>query len=278
MKRLFSLNYFNSFNSLNSFKSIVKSKINYNLSFKFSEKATATPPTPAPEKASEPTSTETPSSNTAKFSCTSNLPEEKYMELVNYYETEYEKIYKKHYDEQIAVLEEEISSEERETLDVLAEEIASFHENWREQLAFTLYRIEYEKKLNNIDLLKTKRNYSYYSTETVKFWPQDNPDWSTIGGFSSGGGAPATVKTEEKEETKVEEPKKKNIVDVKMTAFEASKKILLIKEIRSFFNLGLKEAKEFVESTPTVLKAGVGVAEAEELVAKFKELATLEIV
>ena len=63
---------------------------------------------------------------------------------------------------------------------------------------------------------------------------------------------------------------------MKLTAFEAAKKLLLIKEIRTFLSLGLKEAKDFVEKTPTVLKSNCKIEEAEEIKIKFKELATIE--
>ncbi len=55
-------------------------------------------------------------------------------------------------------------------------------------------------------------------------------------------------------------------------SFEASKKIALIKEIRTLFNLGLKEAKEVVEKAPVVLKKDTPRAEAEEIKAKIEKI------
>ena len=52
------------------------------------------------------------------------------------------------------------------------------------------------------------------------------------------------------------------------TVFLASagdKKINVIKEVRSFTGLGLKEAKDLVEGAPKPLKQGVAKAEAEEM-------------
>ncbi len=43
------------------------------------------------------------------------------------------------------------------------------------------------------------------------------------------------------------------------------KKIQVIKEVRSITSLGLKEAKDLVESAPTTLKEGVSKDEAEKL-------------
>jgi large subunit ribosomal protein L7/L12 len=49
------------------------------------------------------------------------------------------------------------------------------------------------------------------------------------------------------------------------------KKIQVIKEIRAITNLGLKEAKDLVESAPTNVKEGCTKAEAEQIKAKLEE-------
>jgi large subunit ribosomal protein L7/L12 len=55
-------------------------------------------------------------------------------------------------------------------------------------------------------------------------------------------------------------------------------KIQVIKEVRAVTNLGLKEAKEAVESVPTTLKEAVSKAEAEEVKKKVEaQGATVEI-
>jgi large subunit ribosomal protein L7/L12 len=48
------------------------------------------------------------------------------------------------------------------------------------------------------------------------------------------------------------------------------KKINVIKEVRAITGLGLKEAKELVESAPKAVKEGVDKAEAEELKKKLE--------
>ena len=48
------------------------------------------------------------------------------------------------------------------------------------------------------------------------------------------------------------------------------KKINVIKEVRSFTGLGLKEAKDLVEAAPKELKAGVAKKEAEEVKKKLE--------
>jgi large subunit ribosomal protein L7/L12 len=56
------------------------------------------------------------------------------------------------------------------------------------------------------------------------------------------------------------------------------KKINVIKEVRAITGLGLKEAKDLVESAPKAIKEGATKAEAEELKKKLEEVgATVEL-
>ena len=56
------------------------------------------------------------------------------------------------------------------------------------------------------------------------------------------------------------------------------KKINVIKEVRGMTGLGLKEAKDLVESAPSTLKEGVKKEEAEEMKKKLEEAgATVEL-
>ena len=65
--------------------------------------------------------------------------------------------------------------------------------------------------------------------------------------------------------------------DVILTA-AGEKKINVIKEVRALTNLGLKEAKELVESAPTNVKEAVPKEEAEKIKAQFEEVgATITI-
>jgi large subunit ribosomal protein L7/L12 len=70
------------------------------------------------------------------------------------------------------------------------------------------------------------------------------------------------------EETKAKE--EKMAFDVKLEGFDAAAKLKIIKELRGFTNLGLKEAKELVEKAPAVLKAGVPKEEAESIAEKMR--------
>jgi len=69
-----------------------------------------------------------------------------------------------------------------------------------------------------------------------------------------GGAAPTEEKTE---------------FSVFLSSF-GDKKINVIKEVRAFTGLGLKEAKDLVEAAPKEIKAGVAKKEAEEAKKKFE--------
>lgn len=65
--------------------------------------------------------------------------------------------------------------------------------------------------------------------------------------------------------------------DVVLTSF-GDAKMPVIKAVKDVLGLGLKEAKEVVESAPKALKEGVAKAEAEEIKAKLEEAgATIEL-
>ncbi|CAN6553620.1 hypothetical protein FF1_004430 [Malus domestica] len=71
---------------------------------------------------------------------------------------------------------------------------------------------------------------------------------------------------------KEEKKPEKTVFELKLESFEAASKIKLIKEVRSFTDLGLKEAKDLVEKAPSVLKTGVSKEDGEQLVEKLKAL------
>lgn len=75
--------------------------------------------------------------------------------------------------------------------------------------------------------------------------------------------APAAAKEEEKKP-------EKTIFELKLESFEAASKIKVIKEVRSFTDLGLKEAKDLVEKVPAIFKKGVSKEEGEQIVEKMK--------
>ena len=73
-------------------------------------------------------------------------------------------------------------------------------------------------------------------------------------------GAPAEAAAEEKTEFNV------ILKDI------GSQKIQVIKVVRAITNLGLKEAKELVESAPKAIKEGVSKAEAEDIKKQIEEV------
>jgi large subunit ribosomal protein L7/L12 len=90
-----------------------------------------------------------------------------------------------------------------------------------------------------------------------------------------GGGGGDSAAVAEKEEEKVE----KTTLDVRLVGFDAKNKIKVIKEVRAITGLGLKEAKELVESAPTVIQKDVKKEAAHELQKKLEEIgATVEVV
>jgi large subunit ribosomal protein L7/L12 len=75
-----------------------------------------------------------------------------------------------------------------------------------------------------------------------------------------------------------EEVEEKTTFDVILTGFDAAKKINVIKVVRELTTLGLKEAKDLVESAPKPLKEGVTKEEAAEMKTKLEEGgATIEV-
>jgi large subunit ribosomal protein L7/L12 len=74
-------------------------------------------------------------------------------------------------------------------------------------------------------------------------------------------------------------PAVKTVFDLKLLGFDPKSKIKVIKEVRSIAGLGLKEAKDLVESAPKVILKDLKTEQAEELKTKLEELgATIELV
>ncbi len=68
-----------------------------------------------------------------------------------------------------------------------------------------------------------------------------------------------------------EEVEEKVNFDVILTGFDAAKKINVIKVVREITSLGLKEAKDLVESAPKPIKEGVPKEEAADIKKKLEE-------
>mmetsp|Transcript_24723 Transcript_24723/g.68239 ORF Transcript_24723/g.68239 Transcript_24723/m.68239 type:complete len:210 (-) Transcript_24723:321-950(-) len=98
------------------------------------------------------------------------------------------------------------------------------------------------------------------------------------GEFGTPGGAAVAVDGAQGSEAE-EAVEEKTSFDVKLVGFDAKAKIKVIKEIRAIAGLGLKEAKELVESAPKVIQKDLKQEAADELKEKMEALgAQIEIV
>ena len=87
---------------------------------------------------------------------------------------------------------------------------------------------------------------------------------AVVAGPAAGAAAPAA---EEKTE-----------FDVVLKSFDAAAKLKVLKLVREVCGLGLKEAKDFVESAPKTIKEGASKEECEKIKEKLAEVgATVEI-
>jgi large subunit ribosomal protein L7/L12 len=89
---------------------------------------------------------------------------------------------------------------------------------------------------------------------------------AAVAAAPAGGAAAAEAQQEEQTE-----------FDVVMSSF-GSNKVAVIKTVRALTSLGLKEAKDLVESAPTAIKEGVPKDEAEDVKKQLEEAgATVEV-
>jgi large subunit ribosomal protein L7/L12 len=79
--------------------------------------------------------------------------------------------------------------------------------------------------------------------------------------------APVTAAAIGSEEVKAEEKTEFNVIVVSA----GEKRINVIKTVRTITGLGLKEAKEFVDSLPKAVKEGIPKNEAEEILKQLEE-------
>ncbi len=87
-------------------------------------------------------------------------------------------------------------------------------------------------------------------------------------GVKAAAAAPTVVAVAEQAQEAQEES---TDFEVSLTEVPAPKKIGAIKVVRAITGLGLKEAKELVESAPKVIKDSAPKAEAEEILKKIEE-------
>ncbi|XP_033630521.1 39S ribosomal protein L12, mitochondrial-like [Asterias rubens] len=96
---------------------------------------------------------------------------------------------------------------------------------------------------------------------------QDAPVMA-MGGFA----APAQEQEDDEDADVVVKPKEKTQFTVKLTKFDETSKVKLIKQIKALTSgMNLVQAKKFVESAPQVVKADVSKTEAEEMKKQLEE-------
>ena len=122
-------------------------------------------------------------------------------------------------------------------------------------------------KLTTAEMIEAIKELSVLElNELVKACEEEFGVSAAAGVVVAAAGGDAAGAAEEKDEFNVE-----------LTSAGASK-VKVIKVVREITGLGLKEAKEFVDGAPKVIKEGVSKAEAEEIKAKLEaEGASVEL-
>ncbi|MFH4977982.1 hypothetical protein AB6A40_004691 [Gnathostoma spinigerum] len=108
----------------------------------------------------------------------------------------------------------------------------------------------------------------------------DTPTFAQGMPFVAAAAASAAQVSHHQEEAEQHDAPQKITFSVKLTKFDAAKKIALIKEIRnSIPGFNLVQAKKFVDSVPAVVKEDLGKTDAEALKASLEKVgATCEVV
>ncbi|PWA75770.1 hypothetical protein CTI12_AA239900 [Artemisia annua] len=116
-----------------------------------------------------------------------------------------------------------------------------------------------------LNLTKLERNDYAVLLRYKMGFNKYGPSVTAMGSLSSSGAASAGAAGEAKAAEKV-------VFDVKLEKYDSAAKIKIIKEVRAFTDLGLKEAKDLVEKVPVVVKKGITKDDADAIVAKLKDL------
>ncbi|GJR20896.1 cysteine-rich receptor-like protein kinase 8 [Tanacetum coccineum] len=116
-----------------------------------------------------------------------------------------------------------------------------------------------------LNLTKLERNDYAVLLRYKMGFNKYGPSVTAMGSSLSSSGASSAGAGEAKAAEKV-------VFDVKLEKYDSAAKIKIIKEVRAFTDLGLKEAKDLVEKVPVVVKKGITKDDADAIVAKLKEL------
>nr|YP_009391733.1 ribosomal protein L12 [Laurenciella marilzae]ARW59877.1 ribosomal protein L12 [Laurenciella marilzae] len=91
-------------------------------------------------------------------------------------------------------------------------------------------------------------------------------------------GAGMVVMSSDSDSSSPKEEEEKTSFDVILEEVPAPKKITILKVVRSLTSLGLKEAKELVESVPKPIKESTSKQDAEEIKSKLEEVGAKVII
>ena len=94
------------------------------------------------------------------------------------------------------------------------------------------------------------------------------PDSALVGG---GGGSGAGAAPAAEAPAAAEPVKEKDAFNIKLGAVDQKAKIKIIKEVRTITGLGLKEAKDLVESAPKPIKEKASKTEADDIKKQIEE-------
>jgi ribosomal protein L7/L12 len=215
--------------------------------------------------------------------------EKKFTDLLNSMKPIVERFTPENEEKNFNEIKGKLNEQQREKVELLAEKYASLNEYQLEYYTqlFSEYLVN-QKKVTYIDLntdwnklikLGDKAvpvNPGYFQQQEFMAnfvsWLAKQPKADLGLGFTTTAAtaAPTDKKVEKKEEKK-EEKQEKAQYDLELTSFDSAKKIALIKEVRVYTNLGLKEAKELVEKAPTVIMKGVKKDDTEAIIKKLSE-------
>lgn len=95
--------------------------------------------------------------------------------------------------------------------------------------------------------------------------------------FNVDASTPALIQLEKQDEQDEVEPAQTQF-DVVLQSVPADKKIALLKVVRTLTGLGLKEAKDFVESVPKLVQAGLDKDAAEALKQQLEEAGAIVLI
>jgi ribosomal protein L7/L12 len=185
-------------------------------------------------------------------------------------------------------IKDKLNEQQRQKIELLAEKYASLNEYQLEYYTQLLsdYLVN-NKNVSHVDLntdwnkltslgdKATPINPSYFQQQEFMAnfvtWLAKQPKADLGLGITTTAAAAPTEKKVEKEEKKEEKKQEKLQYDLELSSFDAAKKIALIKEVRAFTNLGLKESKELVEKAPTIILKGVKKDDTEAIIKKLTD-------